>query len=151
MFSMIRCLDLWIFVECCSAWQTLCLGYLASQFHQSTTSVFTVESMAKLICRYYIFVTPLREDAFYSWGNITQKLLVWVCFKKYFIYWFSERGEGKEKEWEKHQCVVASHVLSTGDLSYNPGMFPDWESNWWPFGSQAGTQPTEPHKPGPYF
>ena len=27
-------------------------------------------------------------------------------------------------------------------------MCPDWESNWRPFGSQAGTQSTEPHQPG---
>ena len=24
----------------------------------------------------------------------------------------------------------------------------DWESNWWPFGSQPGAQTTEPHQPG---
>ena len=29
-----------------------------------------------------------------------------------------------------------------------PGMCPNWESNQRPFGSQAGTQPTEPHQPG---
>ena len=39
----------------------------------------------------------------------------------------------------------------TGDLSYNPGMCPDWELNWWPFGLQAHTQSTEPHHPGPYY
>ena len=33
------------------------------------------------------------------------------------------------------------------DLAPNPGMRPDWESNWRPFGSQAGTQSTEPHQP----
>ena len=40
-----------------------------------------------------------------------------------------------------------------GDLACNPGMCPDWESNWKPFGSQASTQSTEPHQPGPihYF
>ena len=27
-------------------------------------------------------------------------------------------------------------------------MCPDWELNWQPFGSQAGTQFTEPHQPG---
>ena len=32
----------------------------------------------------------------------------------------------------------------TGD----PGMCPDWESNWQPFGSQVDTQSTEPHQPG---
>ena len=35
-----------------------------------------------------------------------------------------------------------------GDLAHNPGMCSDWESNWRSFGSQAGTQPTEPHQPG---
>ena len=40
-------------------------------------------------------------------------------------------------------------VAPTGDLAYNPGMCPDWESSWWPFGSQAGTQSSEPHQPGP--
>ena len=29
---------------------------------------------------------------------------------------------------EKHQCVVASHTPSTGDLAQNPGMCPDWKS-----------------------
>ena len=33
----------------------------------------------------------------------------------------------KEKEGEKHQCVVASCVPLTGDLALNPGMCPDWE------------------------
>ena len=37
---------------------------------------------------------------------------------------------------------------STGDLARNPGMGPDWESNWQPFGSQAGTQSFEPHQSG---
>ena len=53
-----------------------------------------------------------------------------------------------EKEGEKHQCVVASHMPPAGDLAHNPGMCPDWELNQWPFGLQAGTQSTEPHQPG---
>ena len=36
----------------------------------------------------------------------------------------------------------------TGDLACNPGLCPDWELNWRPFGLQAGTQSTEPHPPG---
>ena len=36
----------------------------------------------------------------------------------------------------------------TGDLACNPGMCPDWESNWQPFGLQAASQSTEPHQPG---
>ena len=40
--------------------------------------------------------------------------------------------------------MAASHVPSTGVLAHNPGMCPDWELNWQPFGSQADTQSTEP-------
>ena len=61
--------------------------------------------------------------------------LLW-CFLKYFIllffkdfiYLFSEGKGGKEGG--KHQCVVASHAPPTGDLARNPGMCPDWKSNW---------------------
>ena len=70
------------------------------------------------------------------------------CLKD-FIYSFLERGEGKEKEGQKHQCVVTSYVPPAGDLACNPGMCPDWELNWRPLGSQAGTQSTEPHQPRP--
>ena len=51
----------------------------------------------------------------------------------------------------KHQCVVAAHTPPTGDPACNPGMCPDWELNRWPFGSQDGTQSTEPHQPGPDY
>ena len=72
-----------------------------------------------------------------------------ILFKKVlFIYFFLERGRGWERGGEKHQCVVASRAPPTGDLTRNPGMCPDWESNQWPFGSQAHTQSTELHQPG---
>ena len=47
--------------------------------------------------------------------------------------------------------IVASRTPPTGDLAHNPGMCPDWELNWRPFGSQASTQSTEPHPPGLYL
>ena len=50
---------------------------------------------------------------------------------------FLERGVGKEKEGEKHQCVVACHTPPPGDPAYNTGLCPDWESNPPPIGSQA--------------
>ena len=40
-----------------------------------------------------------------------------------------ERGREGEREAEKHQCVVVSHMPPTGDLALNPGMCPDWELN----------------------
>ena len=66
-----------------------------------------------------------------------------------FIYLFLERGEGRGREGEKYQCVVASHAPPTGDLAQNPGMCPDWESNPSAFVSLAGAKSTEPHQPGP--
>ena len=44
--------------------------------------------------------------------------------------------------------MVACHAPPTGDLACNPGMCPDRELNWQPFGSQASAQSTEPHQPG---
>ena len=61
---------------------------------------------------------------------------------------FGEKGREGEREGEKHQCVIASHMPLTGDLAHNPGMCPDWVSNWWPCSSRASTQYTEPHQPG---
>ena len=46
---------------------------------------------------------------------------------KNFIYLFLERGRERQREGRKHQCVVASHTPTTGDLARNPGMCPDWE------------------------
>ena len=57
-------------------------------------------------------------------------------------------GREGEREGEKHQCMAASRTPPTGDLACNPGMRPDWESNWQPFGLQAGAQSTEPYQPG---
>ena len=69
-------------------------------------------------------------------------------FFKDFKNVFLEREGKGGKEGEEHQCVVASRAPPTGDLALHPGMCPDWESNWRTFGSQGGTQSTEPHQPG---
>ena len=60
------------------------------------------------------------------------------------ILFIFREGEG-ERQGAKHKCVIASCAPPTGDLAHNPGICPDWESNWRPFGLQAGTQSTEPH------
>ena len=39
-------------------------------------------------------------------------------------------------------------MFPAGELAWNPGMCPDWESHWPPFGSQASAQSTKPHQPG---
>ena len=46
-------------------------------------------------------------------------------------------------------CGCLSHAPYWGPgRAGNPGMCPDWESNQQPYGSQAGTQSTEPHQSG---
>ena len=67
-----------------------------------------------------------------------------IIFKK-ILFIFREGKGGRERE--KHQCVVASRAPPSGDLACTPGVCPDWESNWQPFGLQAGTQATEPYQP----
>ena len=77
------------------------------------------------------------------------KIIYSICFFKRFIYLSISRetGREREKEGEKHQCVVASHT-PTRNPACNPGTCPDWELNWRPFGSEASAQSTEPHQPG---
>ena len=66
----------------------------------------------------------------------------------FYLFIFRQRRREGEREGEKHQCVVASHMSSPGDLAHNPSMCPDWESDLQPFRSQASTQSTQPHQPG---
>ena len=68
-----------------------------------------------------------------------------------YLFIFRERGRKGEREGEKHQCVVASHARTTGDLVHSPGMCPDWESNPRPFGLQAHTQSPELYQPGQFW
>ena len=83
---------------------------------------------------------------FFPYFVFTQNIFY---FFKDYIYLFLE--EGREEEREKHQCVIVSCALSTGDLACNPGMCPGWESNQRPFGSQAGTQSTMPQQGADYL
>ena len=85
----------------------------------------------------------------------TMWVVLWWCpkntgFKEkiFYLLIFRQKGREGDREGEKHQCVVASHMLPIWELPGNPGMCPDWESYQWPFGSQAGTQSTEPLQPG---
>ena len=45
------------------------------------------------------------------------------------FYLFLVKGEGREKEREKHQCVVISHAPNWGP-GPQPHMYTDWELNW---------------------
>ena len=81
--------------------------------------------------------------------HLFQNRFVASFLKRLFIFIFRERGI----EGEKHRCardtlIIASRMPPTGDLALSPGMCPDLEQNQRPFGSQAGTQSTEPQQPG---
>ena len=85
--------------------------------------------------------------------HFNQRLLspIFLFFKKHFIYLFLESREGKENERERNINVwlpLMCPLLGTWPATQACA---DWESNWWPFGSQAGTRSTEPHQPGPIF
>ena len=54
----------------------------------------------------------------------------YFLFLRFYLFIFRKRGREGVREGEKHQYVVASLVPTTGDLASNPGMCPDWESNW---------------------
>ena len=88
-----------------------------------------------------------RNVALWGFQNFT----IFIMFLKIFLLFIFREGREGERKGEKHRCVVASHVPPIGDMAHNPGMCPDWESNQQPFGSQAGTQSTEPHQPGLNF
>ena len=66
-----------------------------------------------------------------SWNTVDFSSSFKDFFKDFiylFIYLFLDRGERRQKE--KRQYMVASQAPPTGDLAHNPGMCPEWESNW---------------------
>ena len=73
-----------------------------------------------------------------------------MYFKQDFIYSFPERGEGREKERERNINVwlpLICPLLGTWPTTLACALTGNRTED--PFGSQAGTQSTEPHQPGP--
>ena len=84
---------------------------------------------------------------FNFFNSLNLNLFIYLFFKRFYLFNFLERGREGERDEEKHQCAVASHVSPTGDLAWHPGTCPDWELNQWPFFLQASAQSTELHQP----
>ena len=76
-----------------------------------------------------------------------KRMNIFNLFFKDFIYLFLEKERKKEERNINMWLPVMQRL--TGNLARNPGLCPDWESNQWPFGSQARAQSTKPHQPGP--
>ena len=82
-------------------------------------------------------------------SNPYQVIEHFFFFLDYLFIIFRERERAGEREGEKHQCVVASHMaLAPGR---NPGMCPDWELNQATLCFTACAQSTELHQPGHKF
>ena len=47
----------------------------------------------------------------------------------FYLFIYRQSRRVGERKGEKHQCVLASHTPTGGDLAHNPGICPDWESN----------------------
>ena len=102
-----------------------------------------VESCVFFICFGDQTLKPLHEVSLRNkFSHMVGSFHFADFLKRFYLFIFRERGREGEKEGEKHQCVVASNVAPTEDLAHNPGMFPDWELNWPPFGLQVCAQST---------
>ena len=95
------------------------------------------------------FASRLQVRPVCIWRGWRFKLLPWSYL--FFREWERGKGEKRGKEtsmWESNiDWLPLIHTL-IGEQSYNPGMWPDWELNQWPFALQDNAQPTEPHQSG---
>ena len=56
-----------------------------------------------------------------------------LFLKRFYLFIFREGKGGRKRRKETSMCGCLSSAPPphSGDLAHNPGMCPDWESNWW--------------------
>ena len=100
-----------------SSWITESMNKQRNKYTLTLTEQYVSDTVLSIFRFSYLLFTISLWGRFYCFLSFSSF--------KYSIYLFLERGERKEREGEKHQCVVASHVPPTGDLAHSPGMSPD--------------------------
>ena len=87
-----------------------------------------------------LIVSPL------NWKSST--ILSFFFFFRFYLFIFRERGRERERQGEKHQCVFASHGPLLGTWSATQACALNG-IELVTLDSQAGTQSTDLHQPGP--
>ena len=77
----------------------------------------------------------------------------WYIINLGNLFIFRKRGREGERGreilmWKKNIDRLPLAFTPARHQTLNPGMCPDWESNWWPFALWDDAQPTEPHQSG---
>ena len=93
--------------------------------------------------------TPSLRVLMTPMASATICMLLTLLFKRFYLFIFQREGKGgRKRERETSMCGCLSHAPPHWGPGPQPRHVPNWESNQRPFGSQAGTQSTEPHQPG---
>ena len=132
---------------------------------QSPTGCVLAAPKAGVICPIGPIILPCLSTALWSYLTCCKLLMTMlvdlssVCrfhhwsqfyFKDLFI--FRDRKGGRKRErninvWLPFTCPL----WGAWPVTEACGICPDWELNQRPFGSQAGTQCTEPYQPGSFL
>ena len=112
-------------------------------------------SYHSLVSILFIFIASLAADEWILRQGRPIDFSTFFFFFKDFIYLFLE-GVGRGKRRETSLCERYIDRLPLARPNWGPSpqlrhMCPYWESNRWPFSSQAGPQPTEPYWLGQFF
>ena len=113
------------------------LHFLYYTLHPHSYSVTTY----LYTCLYFLIPSPLHpshhkplssgkhQNVLHIHDSASVLLVCLVClFFPNILFIFRERGREGERGGEKHQCGCL-YAPPFGDLTHNPGMCPDWESN----------------------